>query len=286
MNRSIIITGCDSAHYALASELLASIRDRCGGSVTVGFINVGDTTPPFEVLSAADHVVNVPDDEFHRGARRGFRLAYLQVKPRMPEFFPGYETYIWLDGDTWVQNPAGLQQLVHCAGLADVCVHPERDVNYLGPDNPRLYLHHVYSALYGTEEADRYSPFPSYNTGVFAARESSPLWRMWTAALAEVRRRLGERSDVHFSDQIPMHRLIVSGMVSVCPLRAVNNWQVLLAPPAVNLERKLLLAPSYPFEEINILHLVGAAKSNRYELGDGGQAITFRYGDIKALFAR
>ena len=87
-----------------------------------------------------------------------------------------------------------------------------------------------------------------------------------------------------FSDQIPLHRLILTGQLSVSPLRAVNNWLVALCLPAVNFQRRRLLAPSPPFEEINIIHLVGATKTARYALGDGGRTIGFRYREIKALF--
>jgi hypothetical protein len=79
--------------------------------------------------------------------------------------------------------------------------------------------------------------------------------------------------------------MIVSNQLSVHPLRAVNNWLVFLSAPMVNLERKRLLAPSFPHEEINILHLVATSKDARYRLGDSsGREFTFRYRDIKALF--
>jgi hypothetical protein len=76
----------------------------------------------------------------------------------------------------------------------------------------------------------------------------------------------------------------MSGQLSFTPLRAVNNWLAVLATPAINLQRRRLHAPTYPFEEINIIHLVGASKSARYGLPAGGD-ISLQYGEIKALFA-
>lgn len=284
MTKAIVVTGCDAAHYELATDLLASLRDACGEAVTIGFIHVGDVPVPSAIETVADHLFHVSDDRFLSDQRRGFRLAYLGIKARLPEFFPGYEVYIWLDGDTWVQNAAGLGQIVESAQYADICMHPERDPNYTIQDHSRVYLRYVYELLYGPDEANRYVDHASINSGVFAAKATSPLWRLWQEALEDVRARAGDRADIHFSDQIPLHRLVVSGQLTLAPLRAVNNWLTMLSLPAVNFERKRLLAPTYPFEEINIIHLIGDTKHKRYRLGDSGREITFRYRDIKALF--
>jgi len=162
---------------------------------------------------------------------------------------------------------------------------PELDPNYFVSTPPRDYFYGVYASIYGNEEAQRSHGFSMLNSGVFAARASSPLWRLWRDALADVRERARDRNDLYFSDQVPLHRLIVSGQVSVCPLRSVNNWLVGFCPPAIDPQRKRLIAPSFPHEELNIIHLIGPSKDALYRMGEGGRQTTFRYRDIKALFA-
>ncbi len=125
MTRVIVVTGCDANHFELATDLLTSLRDQRGRDITIGFIHVGNEPLPAEIAAMADHVVHVADDEFPVEQKKGFRLAYLGVKPRMPEFFPNYDVYVWLDGDTWVQNGVGIDQLLQAARYADICVAPE-----------------------------------------------------------------------------------------------------------------------------------------------------------------
>jgi hypothetical protein len=286
LTRAIIVTGCDLAHQDLATDLLASLRDACGRSVTIGFVQVGDDPLPQALADTADLVAHLPDDTFHRDQRLGFRLAYLMVKPRLPELFPDFDLYIWLDGDTWVQNAAGLDQLAQAARLADIALHPELDPNYFATPFPHDYFRRVYVSIYGQEDAREFMDHPMINSGVFAARATSPVWGLWREALADMRRRGENHPELWHSDQIPLHRLVVSNQVSVSPLRAVNNWLVGFCPPAVDLERKCLAAPSPPHEPINILHLVGASKTARFQLGQGGREITFRYPEIKALLLR
>jgi len=283
MTRAIVVTGCDANHFELATDLLTSLRDQCGRDLTIGFIHVGDDPLPAEIADMADHVVNVPDSTFPADQMRGFRLAYLMVKPRIPKFFPGYDMYVWLDGDTWVQNAVGLEQVVRAAGYADISMHPERDPSYDSEDRPRGYLYQVYESLYGTEQAQYYSNHASFNAGVFGARSDSPVWALWEQALAEIRDRTAGQPGTLFSDQIPIHRLVVSGRVSVMPLRAVNNWLTTLRIPAISRERRRLLVPTYPFEEINIVHLIGATKDATYHLGEGGESVTLRYRDMRSL---
>lgn len=285
MPSTIVVTGCDAAHYGLAAELLASIHDAGREGFDIGFIHVGDDAVPAEIAGRVDRLAHTGADGFLDRHTEGFRLAYLGVKARLPEFFPGYDTYVWLDGDTWVQNRAGIDQIVHCAQLADLCAHPELDPNYHRVNIPSDRLMQLYAGLFGAEAAARDVRRPLFNSGVFAARAGSPLWRLWTQILAQTRAKVEATPDLYHSDQTPMHHLIASGQLQVYPLRAVNNWLAHAALPAVNLARKRLTAPTFPHEEINILHLTWVTKSERYRMGDTGREISFRYGDIKALFA-
>ncbi|HLI67836.1 MAG TPA: hypothetical protein VKU90_15840 [Caulobacteraceae bacterium] len=284
MTGAIVVTGCDANHFELAIDLLTSLRDARGRDVTIGFIHVGDEALPPAIRDAADRVVHVADPDHESRSIRGFRLAYLGVKARLPDYFPGFDTYVWLDGDTWVQNAVGLDHIVNAAGYSDLCVHPERDPNYDWGGGPEHYLKFVYNELYGDVEAERFAGVASFNSGVFGARASSPLWPLWPAELDALRLRWAG-ADVHFSDQIPMHRLVASHQIAITPLRSVNNWLCFCCLPAVNLQRRKLHAPTYPFEEINIVHLIGDTKDRRFRLGDSEREITLRYRDIRALFA-
>jgi hypothetical protein len=282
---TLVVTGCDAGHYSLVAELLTSLHDAGREGFDIGFVHVGDDDVPPEIASRIDRLVHVRGDAFFENRGEGFRLAYTGVKARLPEYFPGYDTYVWLDGDTWVQNRAGIDQIVHCAQLADLCAHPELDPNYHRMNVPSDRLMHLYGGLYGAEAASRDIRAPQFNSGVFGAKASSPLWRLWSEAQVEANAKVAATPGLYHSDQTPLHHLIASGRLGAYPLRAVNNWLVHAAYPAVNLARKRLTAPTFPFEEINIVHLTWVTKTARFRLGDTGRDISFRYAEIKALFA-
>ena len=284
MTRSIVVTGCDAAHYDLATDLITSLRDARGPAVTIGFIHVGEDPVPPVIEAAADHIVHIPDAQFLGDQRRGFRLAYLALKPRLPEFFPVTTSISGWTVTPGCRTPRGWTSSFTARAWPTSACTPESDPNYFARLYPRQYMYDVYTSIYGADDAQRYAGHHILNSGVFAAAAASPIWKLWSDALADMRERSRDRDDFFFSDQIPLHRLIVDGRISVHPLRAINNWLLYLSAPMVNLERKRLLAPSYPYEEINILHLVSISKDARYRLGDSDREITFRYRDIKALF--
>ena len=284
---TIVVTGCDAAHFGLASELLASLGHAAPKrEFSIGFVNVGAGVLPDQIQAGVDIVFPLADTGFIDEGRRGFRVAYLAVKARLPEFFPGFDTYVWLDGDTWVQNAVGIEQIAHCAQLADFAVHPELDANYFAEPIPSTRTLWAYPSIYGEDEARKQITTPMVNGGVFGARAGSPLWSAWHEALRELTSRAEGRAEFYFSDQIPLHRLIALKRLSIYPLRALNNWMIHAARPAVDFKRRRLLAPTFPHEEINIIHLTGTTKAARYKLGDGDEEISFRYQAVLALFDR
>ena len=253
MTPAIVVTGCDANHFELATDLLTSLRDQRGQDITIGFIHVGTEPLPAEITQMADHVAHVPDEP-DVGRRRGYALARLVVKPKIPEFFPGFDTYVWLDGDTWLQNAVGIDHLLHCAQLADICMAPEADPDYFRRQVPDPHTINVYLSLFGREEMERHVHFTMLNAGVFSARADSRMWAKWKQALSELREHANEQNP-YFSDQIPLHRLVSLGELTVHPLKAVNNWLAYHAYPAFNFERRRLLTPTFPHQEINILYL-------------------------------
>jgi len=284
--RVIVVTGCDEHHFHLAADTLASLRDLGPAGFDIGFVHVGPADLPGEMAAAADKVARVDDAEYRARPRQGFALAYLGVKARLPEFFPGYDVYVWLDGDTWVQNVVGIATLVEAAKTGDIGAHLESDINYARTPHPDYRSISIYYSLFPELDAGSFNRYPMLNGGVFAATASSPLWAKWGGLLAAIRERDAARPNQFYSDHIPLHYLSVMGEVRATPVSSLNNWQLYTALPTFNLARGLLLSPFPPYYEINILHLAGVTKDSRFQIGPSGETATFRYRDVRVLLGK
>ena len=281
MAESIIVTGCDANHHALAADLLASIAAQGRRDYALGFVNIGRHPLPAEIADHVDAIVDVPDEGFEAAGGNGFRLGFLNVKPRLPILFPGFHRYAWMDADTRVQNGAGLTDLLRCADLAPIALAPESDPNYAAAESPSRWALTLYRGLLGEAAMHAYGRLPMLNSGVFSATAASPVWAPWSAALARLRTSPPSDADTVFSDQIPLHFLIHSTRLGFHPLRAVNNWLVSISPPGFDLATRLLRAPTWPHEEINIIHLAGEAKHQTVVLDGRDLGLTYRYRDIR-----
>jgi len=279
----VVVTACDYRHFELGGELIASLRAVKQRDFAIGFIRIGSHELPADISTSVDHTAEVANDRYHTPAIDGFDVSYLGVKARLPELLPGFDTYVWMDGDTWLQNVDAIHQAVAAAQHAAVAAACQADANYWARPTVTNHTIRAYKLIYGEEETRKWAMFPMVNSGVFAARASSPLWKQWLDELSLSRRNQNGRDNQFYSDQIPLHRLICSGRISFHPMRAVNNWLVLKSQPIVDMKARKLRAPSVPWEELNIVHLAGAAKETEYRMANGG-SISFRYSRIAEFF--
>ena len=285
---SIIVTGCDENHFALAEDLAQSIHERKSRAYALGFVNMSSLGQKFAAADMFDFCVEAP------GARlaelvniKGFKIAYLNVKALLPDLFPGYRRYLWLDADCWVQNEIGLMQILELCQDQDLAIHPEYDIHYTSQKTPSNRNMMVYRQIFGgTEDEDKRDNmrFPMVNAGVFGATARSPLWKSWTGLMDEIRERPDPERTKFYCDQVPLHYLISSGQLSFFPLRSTNNWQTYACAPMFDIRRKRLVLPTPPHEEINIMHLAAHSKDCKYKFGEMGLT-SLRYRHFKKFVA-
>ncbi len=277
--RALVVTGCDENHFYLAQDLVRSLRDRNCHGLKIGFINFGSQKTPGAIADYVDRTAHVADPLPSRN-QVGFKAARLGVKTKIPEYFPGFDYYVWLDGDTWVQNIAGVLDLIEAADKADLAVHSETYIL-----TPNSWTVRAYNSMY-VGEGEAYWHAPMVNAGVFSARAGSKLWTLWAAEMTRAAELHRTGAPIVFSDQIPLHRLLVRKELTFCELPAINNWLVQYHLPRFNLRLKKLHTPAAPHEEINIIHLAGKKKDRKFVLDNVGRPITLKYSDVRWAFAQ
>ncbi len=271
----LVATGCDANHYELAEGLIASLDAVADRKFDIGFIQLDKHPAPASILAAIDHHRTLIPHHPGDWGGKGFLLAAMGLKARLPDLFPGYDTYVWMDGDTWLQEADAIDEIVAQAALADVCINPQLDRAYFSCRYPDSYTIKVYNSIFGRDVADKMSHRPMFNAGVFAARGSSEIWNKWRNILDDIKKNMSNREDRFFSDQIPLHFLIHTGKIRPYPMRSVNNWLALHAPPRIHAKTGRLMTPFWPHERIRILHLVGSSKTMTLDVQGTAYPITY-----------
>jgi hypothetical protein len=285
----LIVSGADSAYFPLLRDTVLSVRAQ-SPHAAIGILDVGLDKDQREWLAArVAHLVQPPwDIDFpgRTGTPEGRKAQF--ARPFLPRHFPGYEIYLWIDADAWLQDRRAIDLLAAAARGGRLAIVPEIDRAYRRHyKRPKLFgltlAWKNYRKAFGWRVADRLGRNPIVNCGVFALRGDAPHWQVW----GRIMERVAQRTRFFFVEQTALNYAIFAEHLPVDFLPAYCNWMPGDAAPAFDPERRRLVEPYSPHEVIGIMHLAGAdAKTHVFRLPglDGGVVETsLRYSACRAL---
>jgi hypothetical protein len=290
--RLLIASGADRTYFPLLRDTVLSIRAQ-RREQAIGILDLGLDREHCDWLSSrVEHIVQ-PDWDLDFPRRRQTAEAFkAQVaRPFLRRHFPGYEMYLWIDADAWVQDARVIDLYAAAADRDKLAITPEID---------RAYKRHYkrpkpfgwtlawknYRQAFGWLAADRLGRNPMVNCGVFALHRDAPHWDAWARVLAQVL----QRTQFFFVEQMALNYVIFAERLPVNFLPAYCNWMPGDAVPAFDGKRGLFVEPYAPYEVIGVMHLAGREQKShvfRIERLDGGTiATSLRYCESRALCGR
>jgi hypothetical protein len=199
-------------------------------------------------------------------------------RPFLPTLFPGFETYLWLDADTWVQNPACLIDLVQKAQSGAVALVIEK----FGP--PQTYrgttrggelfelklteamardnIERAYRLCFAPEKAHHAQGHVT-NSGVLAIRHDSPAWTVWQQYISAGLR--NGALDI-LVEQQALNLAYLEGRLAVESMPMIYNWNMTTFHPLMDVERGLLVDPSDRKTPVGIVHVTDLKKLDEITL--------------------
>ena len=210
------------------------------------------------------------------------QLAFL-TRPFLREYFPGYDVYLWIDSDVWLQRWSVVEDFVAGALASGMAIAHERERGYRF--QPWLFAwmakHHLLG--FGPVEGPYLLSRPSLNAGIFAIHTDAPHWDAWAVHFRAAIERSGKISP---HDQFALNRAIHGGLLSrpgfgTAVLPASANWICDRGVPMWNDAEGAFCEPYPPFRPIGALHLAGPAKRTKYAIrrtGGGDFTASLLYG--------
>lgn len=296
-----IVTAANTGYFGLLSDLLASLRR--------GF---GNKLPPLSILDVGltDVERNALTTEMGATVRDpGWDLVYPQrahvpnsrkamtARPHLPRHFPGYDIYLWIDADCWVQDAKVLELFIRGAARGNLAIVPEIDRGYWTiHKRPKFWGQNqkAFAWAFGWREGYRYGRNVILNNGVFALKSDAPHWRLWSENYARALKRfhIGPRAyqgNISFflADQTALNRAVFAQSAPVTLLPAYCNWFCGKGTPMFDSERNLVVEPHEPHRPLGIIHLAGKGMKERVwslETVQGGSVETrLTYSAVQAL---
>lgn len=269
--KTIICSGAEDRFFRLLSELVASVRAKPQGrSVRVGVLDLGLTAEQRRNLASnVDHFAEPGwDMDFSSGptittkeAWRGYKA--MTARPFLPRYFPGYDIYVWIDADAWVQDWEAIDCLARAASWGELAIVPEMDRAYRSSYDrgaSRRWMRDSYRRFFGEEAAQKFWHMPVLNSGVFALHRDAPHWKAWAE---EFQVALSNSLDLA-ADQASLNYMLYTRRLPHHFLPARFNWLVNKAAPKFDLVRNLFTEPLLPHQPLGIVHLSGKAKDRTH----------------------
>lgn len=262
-----IVSGCDANFYPLLRELIASIRrfkaadacDICVLDAGLSESQITDLAPLVKSVQAPHWPAEIPA---HRYKDKDYLKACV-CRPFINELFPGYDMYVWLDADTWVQDWTAIEMFIDGAKSAEaIAVTNGADraygkplrISWLGnwPRKVKNFYSSNGSSVFGARFARQMVEKYVLSAGCFALHRSAPHWHRWQALVIEAAR----KGKLFPAEQLALGKMVHQDGYRAELLPAYTHW-LCVCKPMWDQDRQLFVEPFLPHEPLGVLHLSG-----------------------------
>ena len=267
MKENVIISLADSKYFDLINELVNSIkRFKQSEEVAICIMDAGLTNDQINILKTKV-------DEIKK-AEWDIKVSDFKVKGRewlksqvsrafLPNYFPGFKKYLWIDADAWVNTWETIDLYFKACENKKLAISTSADRSYgrvlraewffgsLAKIKSQNYKH-AKSSGFSEKIAREVALKPHLNIGVFALEAEAPHWEMWQINLKKAL----NSGRIWGSEQIAMNITIYHNNYDVEILPAYCNW-TLIDGIKYDKKTKKLVEPYLPNHEIGIVHFAG-----------------------------
>jgi hypothetical protein len=286
--RILAISSADAGYFGLLRDMVLSVKQQQGlPALEFAFFDLGLTEPQLQWLRGHSDRILTPRTHFDlpESSVSPLLRAFL-VRPFLPSYAPGFDIYLWIDADIWLQSPDALLAMITGAEQRGMAIAHENEVGY--QFRPRVFLWTAKHFLigYGPLRGAWLMSRPHLNAGIFAIARDAPHWKAWADRYRVAIERTGCLTP---HDQFALNQAIYQGRLDAAILPASTNWICDLGAPMWNDDAEAFCEPYAPYRVLSALHLAGPAKRTRFRIqrtGGGAFETMIRYGASPAATAR
>ncbi len=267
MNKNTIISLADSNYFNLLNELVDSInRFEQSKYIDICIMDAGLKEEQIKILEKkvfkikkAEWDIEVPNSKV-----KGREWLKSQVsRAFLPNYFPGYNKYLWIDADAWVNSWYAIDLYFMGCENKKLAIATSADRSYgrvlraewvwgsFARIKSQNYKH-AKSSGFSEKISREVALKPHLNIGLFCLEVDAPHWEVWRKNLKKALL----SGKIWGSEQIAMNITIYSDKLNVEILPAYCNW-TLIDGIMYDKTRKTLVEPNLPNHEIGIVHLAG-----------------------------
>ena len=266
MKENTIVSLADSNYFELLNELIDSIKkfDQ-SKSIAICILDAGLTEEQKKILSVkVDEIKNAEWDIEVPGFKvRGKEWLKSQVsRAFLPNYFPNYKKYLWIDCDAWVQEWSAIELYFKACedgklGITQTMAPGYRIMSKVKWLFGKLAViksqnfKHAISSKIGIEKARKLAFAPHINIGVFSLEKNSKCWNVWQENLKQTL----SAGQIFGSEGLAINMSVYIDEVETEFLPINCNWIASNLLPKFDESKSIFVEPFLPNLPIGIMHL-------------------------------
>jgi len=273
MKENTIVSLADSNYFELLNELIDSIKQfEQSKGLAICILDAGLTTEQKNILSRkVDEIKNaewdivVPESKIN-----GKEWLKSQVsRAFIPNYFPNYKKYLWIDCDAWVQEWSSIELYFKACEKGKLGITQTMAPGYrimskvkwlfgkLAVIKSQNFKHAISSKI-GIEKARKLAFAPHINIGVFSLEKNSKCWQIWQTNLKQTL----SSGKIFGSEGLAINISVYIDNVETEFLPINCNWIASNLLPKFDENTNKFVEPFLPNINIGIMHLAAGIWEN------------------------
>ena len=277
MKKNTIVSLADSNYFYLLNELIDSIKQFSNSSsIAICILDAGlkedqkkILLPKVDEIKSAEWDIKVPAIKV-----RGKEWLKSQVsRAFLPNYFPKYEKYLWIDCDAWVNDWKCIELYFKACDNGKLGI-----TQTLGPGYKVMSkvnwifgklaiiksqnFKHAISSKVGLDNARKLAFAPHINIGVFSLEKNSPCWKIWQKNLEKA---LGS-GKIFGSEGLAINMSVYIDNIETEFLPLNCNWIASNMLPKFDENQKTFVEPFLPNYKIGIMHLAAGIWKDKRDM--------------------
>ena len=266
MNKNTIITLADSNYYHMLQELIDSIKNHPESkNVSICVLDAGLTEDQIKNIEKKVYKIKKAnwDIEVPKYKTIGKEWLKSQVsRAFLPDYFPEFKKYLWIDCDAWVQDWSCIELYFKACENGKLGITQTMGPGYrvmskvkwlvgsLALIKSQNYKHAKSSGIQDSD-AQKIAFAPHLNIGVFSLDKDSICWKVWQKNLKKTL----SKGKVFGSEGLAINLSVYVDNVSTEFLPLNCNWIASNLLPKYDTEKEIFVEPNLPNYQIGIMHL-------------------------------
>ena len=266
MNDNTIVTLADSNYFHMLNELVDSINIHpTSKNISICVLDAGLTNEQIKIIEKKVYKVKKANWDIDVPTYKTIGKEWLKSQVSrafLPNYFPEFKKYLWIDSDAWVQDWSCVELYFKACENGKIGITQTMGPGYRIMSNVKWLFgkialiksqnyKHAKSSGINETDARQIAFAPHLNIGVFSLEKSSPCWDLWQKNLKKTL----SKGKIFGSEGLAINLSVYVDKAPVEFLPLYCNWLASNLLPKYNDKKNLYTEPNLPNYVIGIMHL-------------------------------